>query len=92
MATTITPSTLTVKITESISLNGRNQGSSNTLSIDSINEVYKRIVSCPANSETTIAHFHSSVADGTLSPLDMESLVIFTGASIVDVEIFVASV
>jgi hypothetical protein len=74
MATTITPSTLTVKITESISLNGRNQGSSNTLSIDSINEVYKRIVSCPANSETTIAHFHSSVADGTLSPLDIEDV------------------
>jgi hypothetical protein len=74
MATTITSATLTVTLTESISLNGSDQGATNTLTIGSINEVYKRIVTCPANSETTVAHFHSSVADGTLSPLDIEDV------------------
>ena len=72
MATTITNADLTVRIIEKISLNGKNQGATNTLTVSSINEVYKRIISCPANSETTIAHFHSSVADGTLSPLDID--------------------
>ena len=74
MATTITSATLTVTLTESISLNGSDQGATNTLTIGSINEVYKRIVTCPANSETTVAHFHSSVADGTLSPLDIDDV------------------
>lgn len=44
MASTITSATLTVTLTESISLNGSNQGATNTLSIGSINEVSKRIV------------------------------------------------
>jgi len=74
MASTITPATLIVKIIESISLNGEQQGGTNTLEIASVNEVYKRIVTCPANSETTVAHFHSSVADGILSPLDIEDV------------------
>ena len=58
MASTLTASTLTVKITESITLNGSAQGSENTLSIGSIKQVQKRIVSCPANSETTVVHFN----------------------------------
>ena len=66
--------TLTVTHTESLTLNGSEQGSTNTLSIASVNEVYKRIVTCPANSETTLINFHSSVADGTLSPVDMQSV------------------
>ena len=74
MASTITASTLKVTIREDIKLNGVEQGGVNTLSIGSINEVYKRIVSCPANSETTLAHFHSSVADGILSPLDIDDV------------------
>ena len=67
MASTVSAANLKVKITEEVILNGRDQGSSNTLTIASINEVYKRIVTCTANAETTVAHFHSSVADGTLS-------------------------
>tara|TARA_R100001082_G_scaffold64188_2_gene36122 strand:- start:3660 stop:4133 length:474 start_codon:yes stop_codon:yes gene_type:complete len=66
--------TLTVTHTESLTLNGSQQGSTNTLTIASVNEVYKRIVTCPANSETTLINFHSSVADGTLSPVDMQSV------------------
>ena len=53
MATTINSATLTVTITEDISLNNSQQGGTNILSISSINEVFKRIVTCPANSETT---------------------------------------
>ncbi len=74
MATTITPATLTVKLIESISLNGKDQGGTTSFTIASINEVYKRIITCPANSETTLAHFHSSVADGTLAPLDIDDV------------------
>ena len=74
MASTITSATLKVTLTEKIILNGRDQGSTNELSISSIKEVYKRIVRCPANSETTVAQFHSSVADGTLSPLDIDNV------------------
>jgi|TARA_R100000458_G_C8208269_1_gene196600 hypothetical protein len=74
MASTITAAAMTVTITENITLNGQAQGGTNTFSVASINEVYKRIITCPANSETTLAHFHSSVADGTLAPLDIEDV------------------
>ena len=43
MATTIANATLTVSITESISLNGSQQGGTNTFTVDNIDEVYKRI-------------------------------------------------
>tara|TARA_R100001082_G_scaffold31099_1_gene15737 strand:+ start:8260 stop:8733 length:474 start_codon:yes stop_codon:yes gene_type:complete len=66
--------TLNVTHTESITLNGQQFGGTNSLSITGINDVYKRIVTCPANSETTLVNFHSSVADGTLSPMDMQSV------------------
>ena len=68
MASTISAATLTVKITESILLNGSEQGSTNTLSIGSISQVYKRIVSCPASQETKVVDFHSEVNDATLTP------------------------
>ena len=44
MASTITAATLTVKITETINLNGKDQGGTTTLSIGSITNVVKRIV------------------------------------------------
>jgi len=61
MATTVTPATLTVSLAESITLNGHEHGSVNTFSVSSVTQVYKRIVSCPANAETTIAIFNSVV-------------------------------
>ena len=61
MATTLTPATLTVTHTEAISLNGYDQGAKNTLTIDSIANVMKRIVSCTASQTTTIATFAASV-------------------------------
>ena len=74
MATSVRNATLKVTIEEEINLNGVRQGSRNVKRISDINEIYKRIVSCPANSETTLAHFHSSVADGTLAPLDIDDV------------------
>ncbi len=60
MATTITPATLTVKVTETISLNGSAQGATNTFTIASVNEIYKRIVTCPASQDTTVATFQTA--------------------------------
>lgn len=61
MATTINASTLTVTVTEEISLNGSAQGATNSHTISSINEISKRIVTCPASNTTTIATFASAV-------------------------------
>ena len=74
MATTLRNATLKVTIKEEITLNGSRQDSENILRVSDINEVYKRIITCPANSETTLAHFHSSVADGTLAPLGIDDV------------------
>jgi len=61
MATTLSASTLTVTLTEAISLNGYDQGASNSITIASIANVLKRIVSCTASQTTTIATFAASV-------------------------------
>ena len=61
MATTLTAATMTVSITESINLNGMNQGATNTLSIASIEQISKRQISCTASQTTTVASFAASV-------------------------------
>ena len=61
MATTITNADLTVKILEKISLNGKNQGSTNTTTFSDINEISKRIVTI-TTAESTIATFSTAVA------------------------------
>ena len=66
--------TLTCKVSESIILDNQDYSSKRVLTVSSINEIFKRIVSCPANNETTLVHFHSSVADGTLSPVDIDEV------------------
>ena len=53
---------LTVSIKEELTLNGAQQGGINTLSIASINQSYKRIVTCPASADTTIASFEATTA------------------------------
>tara|TARA_Y100000590_G_scaffold424240_1_gene530887 strand:+ start:207 stop:677 length:471 start_codon:yes stop_codon:yes gene_type:complete len=64
MASTITAATLTVKLTEQIKLNGVEQGSSNTLTIGSVNEIFKRIITVPT-SKTTIASLSTATAGST---------------------------
>ena len=49
MASTITATDLKVKITETCLLNGKDQGGTTELTISSINEIYKRIVSVPTS-------------------------------------------
>ena len=61
MASTITASTLKVTIREDIKLNGVDQGGVTTLSIGSINEISKRIVTI-TTAESTIATFSAAVA------------------------------
>ena len=61
MASTITAATLTVKITESITLNGQDQRATNTKTISSINVISKRIVTI-TTTESTIATFSTAVA------------------------------
>ena len=63
MTSTITAATLTVTLTEKIELNGVDQGGTNTLSIASVNEVSKRIVSA-STTEQVILSFGTAVAAG----------------------------
>tara|TARA_R100000995_G_scaffold54307_1_gene26620 strand:- start:260 stop:772 length:513 start_codon:yes stop_codon:yes gene_type:complete len=81
MASTITASTLKVTIQEDIKLNGVQQGGANTFEISSVNEIYKRIVTCPASTNTAIATFKSATSvtgsGGTTAratSLDMEDV------------------
>ena len=64
MGTTISNATLTVTLTESISLNGSEQGATNTINITNVDEVSKRIVSVPT-SEVSLAAFSTAVAEDT---------------------------
>lgn len=64
MATTISPQTLTVTISEAINLNGQPINSENQLTISSIGQIDKRIVSIPISSEVTVLNFGTTVAAG----------------------------
>ena len=66
MATTVSgsPATLTVTLTEACTLNGYDQGASNVLSIGSIAEISKRIVTVDTT-EATILTFGSAIGAGT---------------------------
>ena len=57
MATTISNATLTVTLTETVSLNGSAQGSTNSFTIAAVDEVFKRIINCAASNTTTILTF-----------------------------------
>ena len=66
--------TLTSTITESISLNGADRGSTNTLTVASVTQVFHRIVTCKTGVDTTVAVFKESVddADGALDIEDVK--------------------
>ena len=73
MATTLTAATLTVTVTESISLNGKDQGATNSFTVASINEIYKHIVSA-TTSVTTFLKFGTAASAGTLIRADVSYL------------------
>ena len=64
MASTVTPATLTVSLTESINLNGQEMGATNTFTVANVNEVSKRIISIPHTSEVEIIKIDTSVGAG----------------------------
>ena len=71
MASTISAATLTVTLTESVTLNGYDQGSYNTVSYTSVSDVMKRVVTCPASNTTTVLTFNSNV-HGAAGAIDTE--------------------
>jgi hypothetical protein len=64
MASTITSGTVTVKITETVSLNSTNYDSINTLTIPNVNEISQRIVTIPPQSITELFKFATTIAPG----------------------------
>jgi len=73
MATTLTAATLTVTVTESISLNGKDQGATNSFTVSSINEVYKQIVTATTTAATFLK-FGTAASAGTLIRSDVSYL------------------
>jgi len=61
MASTITPATLTVKISESVILNGSEQGNTNTITVSNINEISREIFHCDT-SENNLLWFIDEIA------------------------------
>ena len=57
--------TLTVTITEAVSLNGASRGSTNTHT-ETVTQIDHRIVSCLHSAEQTVLLFDSAVAAGTI--------------------------
>ena len=60
MASTVTSSTLTVKVQESLTLNGFDYGSTTSRSITGVNEIYKRIITVPVSGSGTIQLFDTT--------------------------------
>ena len=54
MASTVTAATLTVSLTESINIRGKNQGATTSQTVSSINEIYKRILTITTNEAQVI--------------------------------------
>lgn len=73
MASTITASTLTVTLSESITLGGTQFGGTKTLEIASIKEVFKRIVRCIDDTDCTIATFQTAT-NTTDNAIDLENV------------------
>ena len=71
MASTVTAATLEVVISENLSLGGTEYGGTKTLSIGSINEVFKRIVKCINSQTTTVATFNGN-AFASANAIDVE--------------------
>ena len=96
MATTLTPSTLTVTISEGIKLNGSQHGGRNVLSISDIATVSKNIVTV-TTTEATVLTFGGAMAGGTyivgdvmymrFTNLDDENFIVLTFANGNDEEV-----
>ena len=70
MATTITAATLTVTLTEAITLNGQDKGAVNTLTVASVTEVSQRIVEIPTSEIIILAFQATTPGAGTFDEAD----------------------
>jgi hypothetical protein len=73
MATTISNATLTVQRIESVTLNGKEYGNTNSSTFANINEVDQRIVIIPT-SEITVLAFGAAAAAGTFVRANLKFL------------------
>lgn len=82
--------TLTVTIEEELTINGKQRGNTNSISISSVSEVYSRVLTI-GNAEQSILDFQatnpsgSAIADGTLQYLRITNL--DTGSDTVDLRL-----
>ena len=65
---------LTVTLTESVTLNGSVRGSTNQLTITSINNTYERIVTCTAGQVTFLAEFSTNAHHASGIRTDLEDV------------------
>lgn len=86
MASTITSAPLTVKITESCTLNGYNHGGTFTKTISGINEISKRIVTATTAVTTVLEFDAADIGPGKYLLADMKYLRI-TNLGSVDVTV-----
>jgi hypothetical protein len=71
MATTITAATLTVTITEAVTLNGQDKGATNTLTVSSVTEVSQRIVEVPTSEIIVLSFQATNPGAGTFDKADV---------------------
>ena len=71
MTTTLTAATFTIELKETIDLNGMEQGATNTLTIGSVSEIFKRIVTV-TTTEAEILAFGTAALSGTLIEGDVK--------------------
>ena len=71
MATTITAATLTVTVTEAITLNGQDYGAKNTLTISNIVEISKRIIEIPTSEIVILTFAATNPAPGGFDEADV---------------------
>ena len=60
---------LSVTITEALSLNGRDQGSTNSITIEDITQCDKKLINAKTGTELTLYKTGDTIADGTASNL-----------------------
>ena len=65
--------TLTTTVIESLTLNGSEQGGTNTFTVTGVNEVYKIILTCTNDVDTTLVTFRAAVNTND-SAVDIEDV------------------
>ena len=65
--------TLTVTLTEDLTLNGYQQGSTNSFTVGSVTQVMKKIITLPASQDTTVATFQAA-QNTSDNAIDLESV------------------